>query len=124
LNRKTYYESDDLYYCLHVLPMKHYAKINDALSVLEGTIDRIFRDSEIPSKAMSKQHSIQSCLYQLLVSHGVTLCSFLVEMLVFAYNITNTKLNILNFSIYLQNISYFKERYYRVLLLYYCSRTE
>jgi hypothetical protein len=71
--------------------MKHYAKINDALSVLEGTIDRIFRDSEIPSKAMSKQHSIQSCLYQLLVSHGVTLCSFLVEMLVFAYNNTNTK---------------------------------
>jgi hypothetical protein len=40
LNGKTDYETDDLYYCLHsglVLPMKkkHYARIDDALSVLE-----------------------------------------------------------------------------------------
>jgi hypothetical protein len=72
LNGKTYHETDELYYCLHsglVLPMKkkRYATIDDALSVLEDTIDRIFKDSEILSKAMSKQHSIQSCLYQLLI---------------------------------------------------------
>jgi hypothetical protein len=72
LNGKTYYETDELYYCLHsglVLPMKkkYYATIDDALSVLADTIDGIFKDSEILSKAMSKQHSIQSCLYQLLI---------------------------------------------------------
>ncbi len=72
MNRKTYYETDKLYYCLHsglVLPMKKkdYSTIDDALSVLEDTIDKIFKDSKILSKAMSKQHSIQSCLYQLLI---------------------------------------------------------
>jgi hypothetical protein len=72
LNGKTYYETDKLYYCLHsglVLPMKkkHYATIDDALSVLEDTIDKIFKDSKILNKTMSKQHSIQSSLYQLLL---------------------------------------------------------
>jgi hypothetical protein len=46
---------------------KDYSTIDDALSVLEDTIDKIFKDSKILSKAMSKQHSIQSCLYQLLI---------------------------------------------------------
>jgi hypothetical protein len=68
LNEKNYYESDDVYYCLHsglVLPLKkkHYPSIDDALYAVDDSIDKIFK---ILCKTMSKQHAIQSSLYQLL----------------------------------------------------------
>jgi hypothetical protein len=71
LNEKTYHETDDMYYCLHsglVLPMKkkHHSSIEDALLVLDDSIDKIFKDSKILQKTVAKQHSIQSKLYYLL----------------------------------------------------------
>ena len=71
LNKKTYHETGDFYYCLHsgmVLPLKkkHYLTVEDALSAVDDSIEKIFQDPKILCKTMSKQHAIQSNLYQLL----------------------------------------------------------
>lgn len=71
MNEKNYYQTDEIHYCLHsglVLPLKkkYYPTIDDALSVLDDLIDKLFKDSKGLHKTMSKQHSIQSNLHQLL----------------------------------------------------------
>jgi hypothetical protein len=71
LNEKIYHETEDVYYCLHsrlVLPLKkkHYPTVDDALSALEDRVDKIFKNSKILCKTMSKQYDIQSTLYKLL----------------------------------------------------------
>jgi len=72
-----YYESNDIYYCLHsgiIIPMKkkNYPTVDDALSNLDDTVTAIFKDSKILQKTMLKQHSIQFKLYELLTATGVS----------------------------------------------------
>jgi hypothetical protein len=72
---KNFFETDDMYYCLQsgmVLPMKkkQYPSVESALSKLDDSIDKIFKDSKLLCKAMAKQHSIQSNLFKLLSCQG------------------------------------------------------
>jgi len=67
----NYYETDDVFYCLHsglVLPFKkkHYPTLQDAMAVLDENVTMIFKDQKILCRTMSKQHSLQSALLRLL----------------------------------------------------------
>lgn len=49
---------------------KFYPTADAALSDLEKVVDNLFKDSKMLRKMMHKQHSIQSKLYQELLSIG------------------------------------------------------
>jgi hypothetical protein len=73
LNEQNYYETKDVFYCLHsgmVLPLKKklYPSIEEAMAILDESVDKIFKDSKVLLKTMSKQHSIQTKLFQLLIN--------------------------------------------------------
>ena len=69
----NYYETEELYYCLHsglviTLKKKHYPTVKEALSVLDDNVSLIFKDYKLLQKTLSKQSTIQSTLYQLLTT--------------------------------------------------------
>ena len=71
----NYHEMNDTFYLLHsgiVFPFKkrHYPTVDAALSHLDKVVDNLFKDSKLLQKMMQKQHSIQSKLYQELLSIG------------------------------------------------------
>ena len=69
----NYYETEELYYCLHsglviTLKKKHYPTVKDALSILDESVVKLFKDSKLLQKTLSKQPTIQSTLHQLLTT--------------------------------------------------------
>jgi hypothetical protein len=71
LNGLNYYESESSYYFLDsgiVIPIKKqkYSTLEDAQNGMEEIVNQVFSDSTLLSKAMSKQHSIQTKLYKLI----------------------------------------------------------
>lgn len=66
----NYYETNNVYYCLHsglvLLKKKYYPTLEDALAVLDENVTMIFKDQKILCRKMSKQHSLQSTLLRLL----------------------------------------------------------